>query len=151
MIESAGMKAAILAESLTGNTWKAAEKIGGLLQQEGWGITGLDRVKNPDYQAIQDADFILVGTWVHGLFVVGQAPWGLGQIDHLPAMKGKQAAVFCTYALNPGKSVEKLNRSVLGLGANSLGGVAIHRAKLDAHCDEFVGRILENVNLGALR
>lgn len=145
------MKAAILAESLTGNTWKAAEKIGGLLQQEHWTITGLDRVKSPDYQAIQDADFVLVGTWVHGLFVVGQAPWGLGQVDHLPAIKGKQAAVFCTYALNPGKSVEKLNRAVLGLGANSLGGVAIHRAKLDAHCEEFVGRILENVNLGALR
>lgn len=145
------MKAAILAESLTGNTWKAAEKIGALLQQEHWTITGLNRVKDPDYRALQDADFILLGTWVHGLFVFGQQPWGLGAIDHLPSMTGKKGAVFCTYALNPGKSVEKLNRSLLYLGADSLGGVALHRAKLDAHCEEFVGRVLDNVNVGARR
>lgn len=139
------MKAAILAESLTGNTWKAAEKIGNLLQQEGWSITGINRVRQPDHQAIQAADMILVGTWVHGLFIVGQAPFGLGTISHLPSMKGKKAAVFCTYALNPAKSVEKLNRVVLGLGASSMGGVALHRAKLDAHCEEFVGRVLDNL------
>ena len=138
------MKAAILVESLTGNTFKAGEKIGTLLQQEGWTITGLDRVRRPDHAAIQDADFVLVGTWVHGLFVVGQAPWGLGAIAHLPVLRGKQAAVFCTYALNPGKSVNKLNDTVLRLGADSLGGVALHRAKLEQHCEEFVGRILDN-------
>ena len=54
------------------------------------------------------------------------------------------AAVFCTYALNPGRSVNKLNDTVLRLGADSLGGVALHRAKLEQHCEEFVGRILDN-------
>ena len=136
------MKAALLIESLTGNTWKAGEMIGGLLQQEGWMITGLNRVSQPDYSAVQDADFVVVGTWVHGLFVVGQAPWGLGAISHLPVMRGKQAAVFCTYALNPGKSVDKLNDTVLRLGADSLGGLALHRSKLAQHCEEFVARVL---------
>lgn len=139
------MKAALLIQSLTGNTWKAGERVAGLLAEEGWTITGLNRVSDPNYSAVQQADFVIVGTWVHGLFVVGQAPFGLGAISHLPVMRGKQAAVFCTYALNPGKSVTKLNDTVLRLGADSLGGVALNRAKLDEHCEEFVGRILDHV------
>lgn len=139
------MKAALLIQSLTGNTWKAGERVAGLLAEEGWTITGLNRVSDPNYSAVQQADFVIVGTWVHGLFVVGQAPFGLGAISHLPVMRGKQAAVFCTYALNPGKSVTKLNDTVLRLGADSLGGVALNRAKLDEHCEEFVGRILNHV------
>lgn len=139
------MKAALLIESLTGNTWKAGERIASLLQQERWTITGINRVREPDYAAVQAADFVVVGTWVHGLFVVGQAPWALGAIAKLPVMRGKQAAVFCTYALNPGKSVDKVNDCVLRLGADSLGGLALHRAKLEAHSEEFVARVLDQV------
>lgn len=138
------MKAAILFQSLTGNTRKAGELIAANLQQEGWGITTVTPMKELEMAHIQAADVVIVGTWVHGLFVVGQAPWGLGAIAHLPVMRGKQAAVFCTYALNPGRSVNKLNDTVLRLGADSLGGVALHRAKLEQHCEEFVGRILDN-------
>ena len=104
------MKAAILVESLTGNTWKAAEMIGSNLQQEGWSITGLSKVKAPDHASIQAADIVLVGTWTHGLFVVGQTPWAVAAISNLPAMRGKQAAVFLTFALNAGKSLERLER-----------------------------------------
>ncbi|MFM2072431.1 MAG: hypothetical protein RLZZ623_2694 [Actinomycetota bacterium] len=139
------MKAAILIESLTGNTWKAGERIGALLQQEGWSITGLDRVKEPDHAAIQDADFVLVGTWTHGLFVVGQAPWGLGSIAKLPMMRGKKSAVFCTFALNPAKTLDKLTTAVMERGADVLGGVALNRAKLDEHSEVFVERLLANV------
>jgi len=65
------MKAAILVESLTGNTWRAGEMMAEHLQQAGWGITALSPVKQPDYSGVQAADLVLVGTWVHGLFVVG--------------------------------------------------------------------------------
>jgi hypothetical protein len=139
------MKAAILVESLTGNTWKAGERIGSLLQQEGWSITGLNRVRQPDHAAIQEADMVIVGTWVHGLFVVGQAPWGLGGIDKLPMMRGKKSAVFCTFALNPAKTLDKLTNSVMGRGADVLGGVALNRAKLDEHSEVFVDRLLANL------
>ena len=71
------MKAALLVESLTGNTWKAAESIAANLQQEGWTITGLAPLRRPDHGAIQAADLIIVGTWVHGAFIIGQAPWGI--------------------------------------------------------------------------
>ena len=139
------MKAAILVESLTGNTWKAGERIGSLLQQEGWSITGLNRVRQPDHAAIQEADMVIVGTWVHGLFVVGQAPWGLGGIDKLPMMRGKKSAVFCTFALNPAKTLDKLTNAVMGRGADVLGGVALNRAKLDEHSEVFVDRLLANL------
>ena len=102
------MRAALLVESLTGNTWKAAELIAGGLTQEGWSITSLTPVNQPDHAAIQDADIVLVGTWVHGLFVVGQFPWAAARISNLPAMRGKRSAVFCTVALNPGKTLDKL-------------------------------------------
>ena len=78
------MKAAILVESLTGNTWRAGEMMAEHLQQAGWGITALSPVKQPDYSGVQAADLVLVGTWVHGLFVVSQAPWGLGMLAGAP-------------------------------------------------------------------
>ena len=140
------MKAALLVESLTGNTWRAGEMMAEHLQQAGWGITALSPVKQPDYSGVQAADLVLVGTWVHGLFVVGQAPWGLGMLEKLPAMKGKKAAAFCTYALNPGKSLQKMTGVLDRLGAEVLGGVALHRAKLPQHTEEFAARLVERAD-----
>ena len=140
------MKAAILVESLTGNTWRAGEMMAEHLQQACWGITTLSPVKQPDYSGVQAAELVLVGTWVHGLFVVGQAPWGLGTLEKLPAMKGKKAAAFCTYALNPGKSLQKMTGVLDRLGAEVLGGVALHRAKLPQHTEEFAARLVERAD-----
>ena len=136
------MKAAILFESLTGNTRKASELIAGNLQQEGWSVTGVCPVRQPEMAAIQDADMVIVGTWVHGLFVVGQSPWGIGAINGLPFLRGKKAATFCTYALNPAKSLDRHDSAVSRLGAEVIGGCALHRAKLREHTEEFVARLL---------
>lgn len=136
------MKAAILVESLTGNTWKAAENVAELLQQERWTITGLSKVKQPDHQSIHDADLVLVGTWVHGAFVFGQAPWAANSIANLPAMRGKKAAAFCTFALDPGRSLDKLTNVLGDTGAYVIGGLAMSRNKLDQHSEEFAARLL---------
>jgi hypothetical protein len=136
------MRAALLIESLTGNTWKAGELIAADLQQEGWGITGVSRVREPDFASIQAADLIIVGTWVHGLFVVGQGPWGVAAISQLPAMHGKR--VFCTFALNPAKTLDKLTKVVAGLGTDVIGGLALNRSKLAAHSEEFAARLVAN-------
>ena len=53
---------------------------------------------------------MLVGTWVHGAFIFGQAPWAASSIANLPAMRGKKAAAFCTFALDPGKALDKLTK-----------------------------------------
>jgi len=142
VIESDLMKAALLVESLTGNTWKAAELIGHKLQQERWTITGMSKVGAPDLSSIQRADVVLVGTWTHGLFVVGQAPFALGNIANLPTMRGKRAACFLTFALNAGKSIDKLTNAVVQTGADVIGGLEVKRNYLDQHTDLFVERLL---------
>lgn len=139
------MKAAILVESLTGNTWTAAEKTADHLQQERWTITGLSKVKQPDLVAIQAADLVLVGTWVHGAFVFGQTPWAVNNIANLPAMRGKKAAAFCTFALNPGKALDTLTSAVGDTGAYVIGGLAMSRSKLDEHSEQFAERLVDAV------
>lgn len=139
------MKAALLIESLTGNTWKAGEMIAANLQQENWSITGISAVKAPDYASIQDADTVIVGTWVHGLFVVGQAPWAVDRLRLLPAMSGKRAVAFCTFALNPGKSLDVMTNALLSRGAQVIGGLALQRGKLEAHAEEFSIRLVDTL------
>lgn len=139
------MKAVVLFESLTGNTRKAGELIATKLQESGYGITDVGPLRRPDHGAIQAADLVIVGTWVHGLFVVGQAPWGLGAIQHLPAVAGKQVATYCTFALNPGSSLDKMGAALEARGGQVIGGLALNRSKLAAHTEEFVGRLLANV------
>ena len=137
-----GVKAAILVESLTGNTWTAAERVAELLQEERWTITGLSKVKQPDYQSIHDADLILVGTWVHGAFIFGQAPWAASSIANLPALRGKKAAAFCTFALDPGKALDKLTNALGDTGAYVIGGLAMSRSKLGEHTEVFAERLV---------
>jgi hypothetical protein len=114
-----------------------------LLQQQRWTITGLSKVKHPDHASIQEADLILVGTWVHGAFVFGQAPWAASNIANLPAMRGKRAAAFCTFALDPGKSLDKLTRALGDTGAYVIGGLAMSRSKLEQHTEVFAERLVE--------
>jgi flavodoxin len=141
------MKAALIVESLTGNTWKAAELIAAKLQQERWTITGLSKVRHPDLASVQAADLVLVGTWTHGLFVVAQAPAMAPTIANLPTMRGKKAACFLTFALNAGNSIDKLDAAVAQTGAEVIGGLEIKRNHLDQHTDLFVERLLGAVEL----
>ncbi len=140
------MKAAILVESLTGNTWKAGELIAAHLQKENWTITGMSEVKSPDYASIQDADIVFVGTWVHGIFVVGMAPFGIDRLRALPSMRGKKVVSFCTYALNPGKTLDVMGQTLNALGADVIGGVALQRGHLNEHVAELVARVVDTVS-----
>jgi flavodoxin len=137
------MKAALLVESLTGTTWKAADLIADKLQQERWTITGMSKVGRPDLSSIQRADLVLVGTWTHGLFVVGQAPAAASTIANLPTMRGKKAACFLTFALDAGTSIDKLAGALRQTGADVAGGLEVKRNHLDEHTDLFVERLLD--------
>jgi len=136
------MKAALLVESLTGNTWRAAEAIASNLSAEGWSITGMSKVRRPDLASVQQADVVLVGTWTHGLFLFGQAPWAAGEIANLPAMRDKRVAYFMTYALEAGRSLEKLGDSVAATGADVIGGLLIKRNHIAAHAEAFAERLV---------
>jgi hypothetical protein len=60
-------------------------------------------------------------------------------------MRGKKAAVFCTFALNPGTTLDKMTTALMDRGADVIGGLALNRAKLEAHSEVFVERLLANL------
>jgi hypothetical protein len=136
--------AVVIYESLTGNTRRAGEMIAGRLTAAGV-PTAAYPVTAVDYQALQAADLVIVGSWVDGFFVVGQRPGRQGRIRSMPALAGKKAIVYLTYALDAGKALEKLADTVEGRGADVLGGKTIRRDKLTEGVDDFVDRILAAV------
>jgi hypothetical protein len=133
--------AVVIYESLTGNTARAGQAIA-----EGLSAQGLPTRAFPitqiDYQALSDAELVIVGSWVDGLILVGQRPGRLGRITSMPALAGKKAVVYLTYAIDAGKSLEKLSRAVEARGADVIGGQTIRRDKLADGVDDLVERIL---------
>ena len=92
---------------------------------------------------LSDADLVIVGSWVDGLIVVGQKPGRLGRIKSMPALAGKRAVVYLTYAIDPGKALQKMSDAVAARGADVLGGQLIRRDKLEQGVAELVDRILD--------
>ncbi|MFP3906015.1 MAG: flavodoxin family protein [Acidimicrobiales bacterium] len=135
------MNAIVIYESLTGNTREAAELIGAELRDAGIDAA-VNAVDSIDLTALAAADLVVVGSWVDGLFFVGQRPGRAGRLRNLPVIDGKRAAVFCTYAVDPGKTLTKLGDIVAERGGEVLGGVALHRKRLAEGAEDFVDRLL---------
>jgi len=138
------VRAIVIYESLTGNTRTAAEALARGLTAKGVGTVACP-ITRIDYQALSEADLVVVGSWVDGLFVVGQRPGRVGRIAQLPALAGKRAIVYLTYALHPGKALQKLSDTVAARGADVLGGVTIRRDRITSGVDDLVDRILDAV------
>ncbi len=131
----------VIYESLTGNTRHTAELIGGELRAAGGEATvcAIDAV---DLTALSRADLVVVGSWTDGLILVGQRPGRAGRLRSMPVIDGKKAAVFCTYAVDPGKTLTKLTAIVADRGGDVIGGVAIRRNALAEGARDFVDRVL---------
>ena len=121
MCETWGMKAAVIYESMTGNTRALAGKIGDELRSRGI-ETSVSAITNIDLQAVSDADLVFVGSWTDGLFLVGQKPGRSGRLKVMPTLAGKKTIAFCTFALHPGQVVDKLTRILENRGAEVIGG-----------------------------
>ena len=135
------MNAIVIFESLTGNTKKAAGFIVDELIANGVSAVACPTT-DVDYQSLANADLVIVGSWTDGLFLFGQKPASAGRLSQIPFLAGKQAAVFCTYALETGKTLEKLEAIISARGAEVVGGMAIRRNKLQEGSAEFVSRLL---------
>ncbi len=98
-----------------------------------------------DYQALAQADLVIIGSWVDGIFVIGQRPGRAVRLQSFPPIDGKRCFVFCTFALNPGKTLEKMTAIMEGRGAEVLGGMTIKRNRIDEGAQEFVARVLDAV------
>jgi hypothetical protein len=135
------VRAVVIYESLTGNTRKAAWIVATELERAGVATT-VGPINRVDLQAVSEADLVVVGTWVDGLILVGQRPGRAGRLRQMPVLHGKKAVVFCTYAIEAGSTLEKLQAIVEGRGAQVLGGMAIRRDDLDGGARDLADRIL---------
>ncbi len=140
-LSSPAMQAIVIFESLTGNTAKAGRAIADQLTE-----AGIPTVASPinqiDLQALSAADLVIVGSWVDGIFIAGQKPGREGRLKKMPVIDGKQAAVYCTYALKDGKTLQKLSAIVEERGGDVIGGYAIRRDRLERDTNSFVDRLL---------
>jgi hypothetical protein len=138
------MRAVVIYESLTGNTRRAAGLIADELVRAGHEAT-VCSVVAIDYQALSAADMVIVGSWTDGVFIIGQRPGRAARLRRLPVLDHMKAVVFCTYAVDPGRTLSKLTAIVSERGANVLGGLAIRRTDLEGGARELVGRLLDGV------
>lgn len=136
------MKALVIYESLTGNTRTASYHIAAQLAAEGVEAQ-VSPITEIDLQALSEADLVVVGSWTDGIFFFGQRPGRAGRItSKLPRIDGKKAVVFCTYALDCGSTLEKLERIVRNAGGDVVGGLSIRRDDLAGGSAELVSRLL---------
>ena len=141
------MNVVVVYESLTGNTRRAAELIGGAANARGAEVVVQALTAQPvatlDLEAIAHADVVFVGTWVDGLVLFGQRPGRASKLRALPVLDGKRVAAFCTYAINPGRTIDKLAAILEAKGATVVARRAIKRGAIDNQmAADFVGEVL---------
>jgi len=138
------VNAVVISESLTGNTRRAATLIAAELTAR-----GVPAVSCPitaiDYQALSSADVVIVGTWTDGIVFFGQRPGRAQRLRAMPSIAGKKAIVFCTYAVDPGRTLDKLSDIVRERGGDVIGGMAIRRTNLTGGAAELVAGVLDAV------
>jgi hypothetical protein len=136
------MRALVIHESLTGNTREAARRIVAELISEGWQASECSS-REVDLAALQAADVLVVGSWVDGLFLVGQRPGGSGKLAKLPLLGNKPTYVYVTYALDPGKTLQKLTTLIEERDGHVVGGMTIKRNALVEGSIEFAHRVVD--------
>ncbi len=141
---SGRMKVVVLFESLTGNTKRAAELIGGALHEKGVEVH-VRPITAFDYGEVAAADVVVVGTWVDGFIVAGHRPGRAGRLLKLPVLDRKKVAAYVTYAINPGKALKKTVRVLEGRGADVIASAQLKRNHLEEQVGPFVAELLELV------
>ncbi len=138
------MKIVVIYESRTGNTAKAAKIIGEELTARGHEV-GVFPTKKVDLTWVSEADLAIVGTWVDGAILFGHRPGGEGNIfSYMPTIWDKPTFSFMTYAVRAGGALGKFNTLLESKGANVLGGLELHRKRLDVEAANFADAVLEN-------
>lgn len=112
------MKVAIVYDSRTGTTAKAARAMGKTLEAHGHQCR-IQLATQADPAEVSEADLICVGSWVQGLFIILQHPTKASMqfIEQLGDLEGKKAVVFCTYKLATGSTLSRMAKALEGKGA----------------------------------
>jgi flavodoxin len=135
------MKVLVVYDSMTGNTERAAEYIGGAARDAGHEVT-VRPVGAFDLKELATADIVFVGCWTDGLFFFGQRPGRSGRFRKMPVITGKRVAAFCTYAINSGKTVDSLADILSDLGADVVATAKIHRKRIAEEAKAFAAEAL---------
>lgn len=124
-------------ESRTGHTARAAQLVAD-------GLRGTDAVvrtiplREATLAELTDTDLLIIGTWVEGLVVtrVRAASATRTWLEGLPRLAGLRVATFCTFAVNPGKTLATMRHEfeergmtvvtegAFGPGAHNITGTA---------------------------
>lgn len=116
------MKIAMVYDSSTGTTAKAAEAMGKTMEAQGHQCR-VQSVVQASPVDVSEADLICIGSWVKGLFIIRQHPTeGTMQfIEQLGDISGKNAVVFCTYKLAVGSAMYQMAKALEEKGAKVVG------------------------------
>jgi flavodoxin len=129
--------AAVVHRSHTGTTRRLAEEIGAHLELRGL-VTTVQSVGDCDPASLAAVDFVLLGCWTSGLFVVAQhpdEPW-MAFVRDLPALGHTRVGLFTTYKLATGSMFPRM-RAALGTKA---GRVELELKSRDGHLSD-AGRL----------
>jgi len=112
-------RAVVVYRSRTGVTRRYAEEISSLLRTKGV-MTQLVSVGECDMATLAGADFLFLGCWTSGLFVIGQhpdEPW-LAFVRDMPRLDGSgvgpKVALFTTYKLLTGSQFPRMRAALAG-------------------------------------
>ena len=136
------MNIAIVYDSSTGTTAKAAEAMGKIMEAQGHQCQ-VQRVVEADPAGVSAADLICIGSWVKGLFIIRQHPTEgtMRFINQLENLEGKDAVVFCTYKLAIGSSLRQMASALEGKGAQVVGQFKYRGPDPDSNFASFTGSL----------
>ncbi|NCF67841.1 MAG: hypothetical protein GWP61_17895 [Chloroflexi bacterium] len=137
------MNIAIVYDSMTGTTAKAAEAMGKSMEEQGHQCQ-VQSLSQADPTNVSEADLICVGTWVKGLFIIRQHPTEgtINFIEMLGNLSGKNAVVFCTYKLAAGSSLRQMAKALEGKGAKVIGQFKYRGPDPDSKFASFVTSLI---------
>jgi flavodoxin len=113
-------RAIVVYRSHTGVTRRYGEEIAALLESRGVATT-VTSVGECDMAALKDAEYLFLGCWTSGLFVVMQhpdEPW-LAFVRDMPKLPstaegGPKVALFTTYKLRTGSQFPRMRSALAG-------------------------------------
>ena len=108
-------KAVVVYRSHSGVTRRYGEEIGAWLAKRDIDVTVVS-VGECDFATLADVDYLLLGCWTSGLFVVLQhpdEPW-LAFVREMPMTMRPRVGLFTTYKLATGSQLPKMRAALAG-------------------------------------
>ena len=138
------MNILVLYNSRAGHTHETADAIAQLARDMDHTVTVKSVVEVHEIN-VKNADFIFIGTWVHGMILFGVKPAGADLwVPSLPSLADKSVATFCTYAFSPRSSLRQFGRMIEAHGAIVVGQQAFHRNRPTQGVETFVQSMLQS-------